>query len=409
MSARRTTSLTLAGLLGLGLLAPTTTASIATAGTATCQGLPATIVGEPGSRVVGTEGADVIVTDGAMSVDSLGGDDVICVSAQSGFPAAAPVDVRAGAGNDVVDGTDSGNSLSATLGTGADTFVGSRDDDRVTLAYPDVTTATPDTVDGARGSDALLLSTGPGAAVIDNVAGRLTSGGEVRTTWSGLEEFWTAYSREARPLTFLGSDADEVLVDGTAVPTQVEITLGRGEDTYRTGVAPAQGSRVRGGPGRDRVGVTSVDASLEVDLKRYRTVVDASTPYRVLTVDFEDAEVVAPEVLLRGGTDRNVLEFTACRAVVRGRDGADTIRRGYDAYFEPRLGCPESARIAGGPGPDVVTGTRGGDTISGNDGDDVLRGGSGPDRLFGGGGGDTADGGKGRDRCNTERERRCER
>ncbi len=317
--------------------------------------------------------------------------------------------VGAGAGSDVVDGSDSRNAVFATLGTGADMFVGSGEDDRVDLVYPDPTSTTPDALEGAGGSDGLFLHTGPGAAVIDNVAGRFTSAGAVRTTWTGLEEFWLGHSQEVRPLTFVGSDADELLVDQTAVPTQVDLSFGQGDDAYRTGVAPGPGSWARGGPGRDLVGVTSVDTSLEVDLKRYRVVVDAPTPYRVLATDFEDAEVVAPEVLLKGGMDRNRLEFTACRAVVRGREGADTVRRGYDAYFEPKLDCTESARIAGGPGNDVLSGTRGEDVLNGNSGRDVLRGGNQADKLFGGPGRDHADGGKGRDRCGAERKKRCER
>jgi Ca2+-binding RTX toxin-like protein len=403
---RRTTTLTAAGLLGLALLAPTTSAGAAAP---TCRGVSATIVGEPGSRVVGTEGADVIVTDGAMSVHALGGDDVICVNGETGFPPAAPVQVDAGPGNDAVDSTSSVNAVFATLGTGTDAFVGGDEDDRVTLGHPDPVSGAPDTLDGGGGSDGLFLTTGPGAAVIDNVVGSLTSDGQPRARWRGLEEFWLEHSTDQRPLRFVGSDADEVVVDRTSGPAQVQVDLGAGDDAYRTSVPPLAGSRIGGGPGRDLLEVASEDADLALDLKRWRLEVAGPAPYPVSTVDLEDANLFAPGVLLKGTPQRNRLGFTACRAVVKGREGADTIRRTYDALLGTDLDCEESARIAAGPGNDVVTGTRGADVILGNDGNDALRGGNGTDKVFGGRGRDRADGGEGRDRCTAERERRCER
>ena len=68
---RRTTPLTVTGLLGLALLLPTTSADAAGE---TCRGEAATIVGTE-RTLVGTEGRDVIVTGAATDVDALGGDD----------------------------------------------------------------------------------------------------------------------------------------------------------------------------------------------------------------------------------------------------------------------------------------------------------------------------------------------
>jgi Ca2+-binding RTX toxin-like protein len=402
----RTTTLTAAGLLGLALLTPTAWVGPAAAAGESCRGEAATVVGSPGRPLSGTEGRDVVVTSGATSVTTLGGDDLVCVTGERRLF----VTVDTGAGADLVDGTGAPQqAVFATLGSGADTFLGGAADDRVTLAYPDATSATPDVLSGGGGSDGLFVLTGPGSAVIDNVAGRLTSDGDVRATWSGLEEFWLGHAQEQRPLTFVGSAADEVVVDRTAVPTRVDVDLGTGDDSHRTAVPPLAGSRLRGGGGRDLLEIASSDADIELDLKRWRTTVGAPTPYVVSTTDFEDANVFAPEVVLRGDNRRNALGFTACRAVVKGRDGADRVRRVHDATFGTDLDCRESARIAGGTGNDVLTGTRGKDVLNGNGGRDVLRGGNGNDRLFGGPGRDRADGGKGRDRCVAEQERRCER
>jgi len=94
----RTTPLTAATLLGLALLAATTSASAAGE---TCEGVAATIVGTPDTRVAGTPGDDVILSNGAFSVEAGEGDDLICVSAAAD-PRGHNTDVDAGPGDDVV-------------------------------------------------------------------------------------------------------------------------------------------------------------------------------------------------------------------------------------------------------------------------------------------------------------------
>lgn len=397
---RRTTTITAACFLGLALLTPTSTA---TAVAETCRGEAATIVGTNGDPIVGTEGRDVVVTNGVMSVKTLGGDDLVCIT---GRPILA-LTVETGAGDDVVDASTGGTLLDLTdLGTGQDTFIGSEGDDRVTFDVQDG--AAPDVVEGRGGTDTLLLDGGGSDLAIDNRTGRLTIAGQVRATWSGIEEFRLERSG-TRSMSFVGSDADEDVFDSGAGASQVDVDLGGGDDSYHVDVAPLEGSRIRGGGGRDRIEVSSKESGLDLDLKRHRMIVQATTPYYVSTPDFEDASLYAPDVLLRGDETANRLGFAACRAVVKGREGRDEIRRTYDSPFATDPGCEESARIHGGPGHDDLEGTRGPDVILGNDGRDLLRGGSGADKLFGGRGRDEARGGQGRDRCVAEREKSCER
>ena len=65
----RTTTLSVAALLGAAMLTPT--AASAAAGE-TCHGQPATIVGtERATPVIGTDGPDVIVVTGVSSAETL--------------------------------------------------------------------------------------------------------------------------------------------------------------------------------------------------------------------------------------------------------------------------------------------------------------------------------------------------
>lgn len=399
----RTTPLTATALLGLALLAPTTAA---TAAGETCRGEAATIVGTGGDPIVGTEGRDVVVTNGVSSVRTLGGDDLVCVTGRS----LLELVVQAGGGDDVVDVSTIEASSAFTfftdLGAGRDTYFGTEGDDRFAADIDDG--AGPDTFEGRGGSDSLRLSSGDADLTVDNRAGRATIAGQVRATWSGIEEFWLQRNG-TRAVAFVGSDADEDVFDTGTGESLADVDLGRGDDSFHVDVAPLAGSRLRGGGGRDRIEVLSEGTGLELDLKRHRMVVETTTPYYVSTPDFEDAGVHAPDVVLRGDEGSNRLGFSACRAVVKGREGKDEIRRQYDGSFASTLDCKEAARIAGGPGHDDVRGTRGPDVISGNDGRDVLRGGPGADKLFGGRGRDRAAGGTGRDTCRAERRTSCER
>jgi Ca2+-binding RTX toxin-like protein len=395
----RTTTLTTTALLTLGLLVPT---QAATAAGETCRGEAATIVGANGDPIVGTEGRDVVVTNGVMSAKTLGGDDLICITGQ---PLLAMV-VEAGDGDDVVDAS-SGKLVQLTdLGTGRDTFFGSDGDDRVTSDLHDG--AAPDVIEARGGTDTILLDGGPSDLTIDNAAGRATIAGQVRAMWSGLEEFRLDRSG-TRALTFVGSDGAEAVFDSGTGDTLADVDLGKGRDSYHVDVAPLEGSRLRGGGGRDLVEVRSGGAGLELDLKRHRMIVEGTTPYYVSTPDLEDASLQAPEVRLKGDETANHLGYAACKAVVKGREGSDEVRWAYAGSFGFALDCPDSARIDGGPGHDDLEGTGGPDVLNGNDGKDLLRGRNGDDKLFGGRGRDRAEGGRGRDRCSAEREKSCER
>jgi Ca2+-binding RTX toxin-like protein len=147
----------LAALAALAVLVPTPAQDVAiaaptsTAEVATCQGRPATIEAT-GGDVVGTAGPDVIVVSGSLTrVDAGDGDDLICVIGNTG-----QVTIAAGAGADSIDSTAAGYWTEATLGPGADHFLGGLQWDMVTTAGD----ASPDTVTTGGGHDQLVVTPG---------------------------------------------------------------------------------------------------------------------------------------------------------------------------------------------------------------------------------------------------------
>jgi Ca2+-binding RTX toxin-like protein len=386
---RRTTSLTAAAVITLTAPALALLGPSASGAAETCQGRTPTVVGS-GHAVNGTEGDDVILPNGARSVYAKGGDDLVCVTGPH-TGKHYPVNVRAGDGNDVVDGTGSPKQeVHASLGSGVDTFLGGGAGDAVELDYPDAAGGT-DAVDGGGGSDVISIATGPGDVVVDNAVGRFTSAGEVRTTWAKVEGFGIDQSAGSQRMTFVGTSADESVSWSSRDDATVDVTLGRGDDRWSSPTPPTPSSRLLGGPGRDSIYLASEEAGIDLDLLADTMGVAAPVPYVVKAADFEDADLFAPSVTVRGTNGRNDIGLTACTGVVRLGGGNDSVRRQYDSIFETDIRCAETLTANGGSGDDEMSGTRG---------DDVLLGGTGRDR---------ADGGTGRDRCTAERKQRCER
>ncbi|RYB93770.1 calcium-binding protein [Nocardioides oleivorans] len=455
---RRTTSLTAATLLGLALLAPTTTASAAGE---TCRGEAATIVGGPRVAIVGTEGRDVVVTNRSQDVKTLGGDDLVCITGPDQRSGYRPVAIDTGDGNDVVDGTAAPDwPADGLLGAGSDTFyggagtdyleAGARDGDflpidadhdvlvggggRDSLRSGQSGVPNTDVVDlgggddyltyngipsaggsvaGGAGADTLALPTSGHTLVVDNSVGRSTLDGQPSLSWSGLERFTISTTHhDPIDLTFRGTDADESLVS-YADRAVVRASMAGGKDTFITGSVLLDGSTVDGGAQRDLFYAMDRSAVFSLDLGsgRFRSGRDDGAGPRLAAVeDFEDAELHANSVRIKGDNGRNHLFFSACTGSIRGRGGDDVAHRSYDAWFESRPECPEGYRIDGGQGSDDLEGYGGDDTIVGGPGNDTLSGKDGADRLIGGKGRDKADGGPGRpDRCVAEQKNRCER
>ncbi|WP_248580003.1 hypothetical protein [Nocardioides sp. InS609-2] len=438
---RRLLSFTLA--LGATLaVVPATPASAAE----TCRGEAATIVGTEEASLTGTQGRDVVVTDNATAVDTLGGDDLVCVTGRTfsggNFDV---VEIATGPGADVVDGTGaSGWSAQAVLGEGSDQFYGGPKSDHVSAGAvsadynktvdtePDtvVTGAGPDSVasggdalanldsidlgadddylswSGAgaasvgsivagEGRDTLSVTVGTDAVRIDNAAGRSTRDGQPFAGWSGLEVFHLlSIVSTPTAVDVVGGGADEevtfLAARGMRSAGRVGVDLGAGDDTFRSEVPGAPGSAYDGGTGRDLLVIGSAASPLALDLRSGGLDVGGQARGRVSGV--EDAHLLARTVSIRGTDGANSLTTTGCRQVIVGGGGKDLLRSAYDGIFERFFfKCTQHARFSGGRGPDTLRGSRG------------------PDRLIGNTGRDAAEGRGSNDMCRTEKRTKCER
>ncbi len=460
---RRTTTLSVAGLLGLALLTPT---SSAVAAGETCRGEAATIVGT-GPTVTGTEGRDVVVTGTAGQVATLGGDDLVCVTAaatrtsspSTPAPATTSVDTASaprhfyltvvlGQGADTLVGGAAADTVT-TGPTASDGIDGDRDvvrtgdgDDRVTTGAPygstnsDVvdagagddrvtleswSTAPDGLVTGGSGTDTLLTHAGVAylemevdmaAGVIDGTSSKDYQGDYLTGRFSSFEGLELEVGNES--VDYTGTAGDDVLEvehlrSSCCEEPDLTADLLGGDDQVRVSGELDHRSSIDLGEGHDELVAAVDDGVLGLDLKSGE--MWSGNGGKIPALGVEDAFLMAPRVTLVGDNRDNDLYFNGCRATVRGGHGDDHLTNvsGDPWWEEFDFGCKASSTISGGPGTDRIRGGQGRDRLAGDGDRDRLEGRGGTDVLLGGRGRDRADGGKGRDRCVAEREKSCER
>ena len=444
---RRTTTLTTTALLGLALLNPHTAAT-ATAVGETCRGEAATIVGSGRRAIVGTEGRDVVVTNRSGDVETLGGDDLVCIT---GFDAADPrtqygIDIDTGPGNDVVDGTAADSwGADVNLGAGSDRFEGGNADDYVNagavsvqgsdVVYTDTEAdvliggggndslsggqaglpnsdvlqgsegddglgfvgdlTASSVIDGGAGTDRLAFVLEAGNTLLDNVTGDLRRDGAVVSRWTSVEWFFVRDPKiGGASLDIRGGDADESF--WLSGGNRVTADLGGGDDELAVRALLPAGSSVTGGDGRDRFDFGTEDHDIDWDLRGDTVTVDDGRT--IPATGFEDAFVSAPSVRLTGTDGPNNLSVNTCDGRLDGRDGRDALNLISDYVFEEFPACAEKMVFLGGGGHDQI-GSRSGavDRMVGGRGNDTLDAVGGNDRVFGGPGKDRAELGNGRD------------
>ncbi len=429
---RRTTPLTAAALLGLALLAPTTSA---TAAGETCRGEAATIVGTT-AKVTGTEGRDVIVTGRATDVTALGGDDLVCVVPDGTNYNVLKVD--AGPGADVVDTTaaPSGYYVDTDLGAGADTLEGGPGGDWVETGDASGNTTEVDVVRSGSGDDIVTTSggsdvveLGPGnnTLVLDGTdttpQGRLEGGdgydtlvtsvappaehafdlaaGTYRTAGASADfssiESLNVQARGAA-VAITGTEGDDrviVRTDGPEPSIVAADLLGGDDDLLLDGADLGRGGRIELGSGEDHLVAARTTGKLALDLKRaVLQVKDIALP----AVGVEDAFLMARKVSLVGDEQDNTLSSLACTTTITGGHGDDElVFQGDDIFEDYSFSCPKSAEMRGGPGDDSFFGTPGKDRLFGDGDRDRIRGGAGDDRIRGGKGADLVQAGTGAD------------
>ncbi|HXH79760.1 calcium-binding protein [Nocardioides sp.] len=346
------TALTFTALVTGVLLTPPATA---VAKVETCQGRPATIVGS-GPAVVGTPGDDVIVSGASKVVSADAGNDLICLTYNSG-PSSFETD--AGEGDDVIDASQRGPDGSvARLGSGRDRYVGG---DAVDFVYADGLDDEVSTGFGYDEVDVTVVSTSTG------VRGHYDAGtGPEREKFTLRGAAFDIGLDLDGPVVFEGVMAAELAgFDKASLYAHRAVVGGNSESNYLE--ASGCDLRIDGEVGNDRLFVMHPSGA------------DDSRP-RCETSD--------RRTRMSGGRGKDI---------IYGRSGPDRIE-----------GNAGNDRILGRDASDVLLGGSGDDYLKGNDGRDVLRGNSGNDTLLGSSDRDTADGNAGRDSCTAETERTCE-
>jgi Ca2+-binding RTX toxin-like protein len=384
---------------------PGRAATTATATTATCRGVEATIVGTSASEVIhGTAGRDVIVgLGGSDTIYAEGGDDLVC----------------GGYGADHLYG-----------GTGSDTLCGGHD--LLHVAAEDGRERVGDTLRGGPGDDRLRGGRDRRAAdlVVRDVFSWDESAGGVHVDLGSRTAEGEGHDTfVAKTFSVVGSAYGDV-VEGSAGPDR--IFTGPGPDVVRAragrdvvdvdGVQRGVGGeadRVRGGKGADRITAGRGDDRLYGDLGD-DSLEDMGAGHDGLFGGGGDDSVIG-EI---GGGDRPQL--------FRGGRGFDTLNLYSDQINRkeaPSTGAWDMASgamtftldrevslsatsieraifatwgtswsVTGTPGDDFVSGTgssrtrfvgrAGADVFRGSEGDDVFRGGRGQDHSLGMGDGD---------------------
>lgn len=433
----RTIALPAAALLGLGLLTLAGPASAAE----TCQGRPVTLVGKPGTPLLGTEGPDVIATNGASRTESLGGDDLVCLTGAVDLAVpsdARRVEVDAGAGNDRVEAATEGWGSYTELGTGADSFVASNADehwvttglgidrtlsdseaDVVRIAGTGRVTSgdrgrdNPDVIEFARGElrwsgrqvapGSVTAGTGgslhlnpTGTEIdLDARAGTMSSA-NTSLTFSGFTDFDIGVgiaSRKGR-FSFRGSHRDERLVLRSPMAYDRYVVMGGGDDHYGADSLGGKDSWVRGSGGDDSLTLSLPHHRVRAAMPRSSIIATrGGTRVVARTGSFEELNLAARHADVRGTRRGEQIVVVACRADVRAGSGKDHVlfRAQLGSSWNPLSCSTHRARADGG---------RGGDTLLGGPGNDTLVGGQGVDLVVGG---------SGRDACQGEKRRECER
>jgi hypothetical protein len=428
--------LVLVPLVLVGLAVPATRADAAVE---TCFGMPATLVGTPGESLTGTEGPDVVVANGAGDVETLGGDDSVCVTRRGTF------EVDTGTGDDEVSWVTKHSGGSVDLGPGSDSYTGGDQGSYVNTGdRAEARAGLPlgtDTVVTGSGLDTVITghvsnSTAPSTDVIHLGAGRDEArvAGAVPATLDGGSGMDGLYvTSRVHGDWVVNGETGVLSLDGAAMPpatsfaayhlsglTWNSLMFRGGPGSELVEVSNLSGLVKNDGPfnaqmggGNDKLLVRSQDTgpflggdgndSIRIEAKNTATgthhffsdmpqdVYGMRGSHRVVADSIENLSVSnADGALVVGDAEGNRLGAYGCGNTVRGGPGNDRI-------------------IGGATKACYVHGSGRGLTAYGDAGNDYLGGGPSGDHLVGGVGRDKADGGYGLDHCMTETRIRCER
>lgn len=300
----------------------------------------------------------------SISILAADGNDTIVIGADVNVP----ITINDGAGNDVIDLSDSSVALTFTSGVGNDTVYGSALNDVFGSGVGN------DTFYGGGGSDALTWNPGDGSDVFEGGDGNdaLVFNG------SGAAEVFTLSAvgtrlqllRDVGNITMDMADVEQVNLNALGgadsatvndlTPTDVQVV------NIDLGAGSADNATVNGRAVADDLTAAAAGGVVSVTGLNYSVNVSSATTADTLTINGNDGndsiKAVEPieatiGIVLNGG---NGDDFLSADAVLNGGDGNDT--------------------LIGGAGAD---------TLNGNDGDDILDGRGGNNTLDGGAGANT--------------------
>ena len=305
---------------------------------------------------------------------------------------------------DIIDGLD-----------GDDTFI-------VEFDFESEASYFGDTLAGGRGVDTLSLG-GKNAAGEDNDKGgslvvnllrntmTITIGeaSPISQTISNFEnlDLVSNYYASDQALTFIGSNADNILKVGDLLDVVVSINALGGRDTldlsgwtYVRGVKINQLSRGRELEGDDLKAYQMIANDFTTSISGFEKIIGTARWDHIYTNSGNDE--------VHGGAGDDLISVGKGNDVVDGGDGSDTIDysldRGARDGVNINLGAGTFRRIfnrnerdtltsieniIGTNARDILTGNGGANTISGSGGNDVIDGKGGADKLYGDAGDDT--------------------
>lgn len=294
----------------------------------------------------------------AVTVNALGGDDLVTISSLSGVLPTVLV-VNGGEGNDTLsaNGADIGRVRLFLNGeNGNDTIIGSNGNDTINGGNGNDAVnggAGSDSIVGAAGNDILAggtdndtISGGDGSDSVTGQAGDDSlDGGTGNDTLRGFEGNDTLQGQAGDDL-LNGMDGDDSILGGVG---KDQITGGAGNDTLDGG---RNDDSINGNSGNDKIrgdhGNDFINAGTETD-----TVNGGDGHDTIIATDGND--------LLNGGDGDDNINAGGGNDTLVGADGNDTL-----------LGGGGNDVILGGDGDDSINGQGGTDTIAGNQGVDVI-------------------------------------
>jgi Ca2+-binding RTX toxin-like protein len=342
-----------------------------------------------------TAGNQTVPADGTFGVDINGGDGNDSITVLAKKTEISGVKLDGGAGDDVLTGADSNDSLSGGDGNdrligagGADTMSGGAGNDTLVWNNGDGS----DTMDGDAGNDGVEVNGSPTLGDVFTIA---PNAGRIKFQRTNFGQFTLDTSTERFQVNGLGGDDSLTSQDGVGALTLLSADGGAGNDTIAGSDGP---DLIVGGEGNDVLNGGGGDDRIVGD--RGADTMNGGAGDDTLVWNNGDGSDV-----LNGDDGRDDVEVNGAPAAgdvftVQPNGARIAFARSNLVPFTLDIGSSETMHANGLGGDDTITvGDVGGYSVTaaGGAGNDTLTGGSGSETFLGGSGNDTISPGGGID------------